>query len=140
VATRAGYIVGWLFVAACVAAYALTWGRLVYVTHHQEAPPRTAVLSVFHGRLRICMQAIDHVHHEPGWSAGTRRYQTRGGELYRVGYRRNPYGGHGRFGVMEVQVPLWYLAFPTCLFMAWRWRRRRRRTIGFEVEPVGNGR
>jgi hypothetical protein len=130
---RTGYILGLLFVLACVAAYPLTWGRWIrcaYFTEH-----RFAFAVVLGGQLRLGYNRPTHLPPElpPGFYADSEPIAGARGRLYTVG--SGTLDGVG--GGIVVFFPLWLPALVASLFMAWRWRRRRtRRGAGFPVDQV----
>ena len=123
---RLGYILGLLFVAACTAAYPLTWDKQLLVRH--QSPRGITFVDVRSGSIAIGVRR-DPFPGEPRWVwSATDMPQTQ--------YRVLP---DFSFTVSDryVHVPLWTTALAASLFMAWRWRRsRRRNALGFEVRTV----
>jgi hypothetical protein len=130
---RTGYILGLLFVLACVAAYPLTWR--IYVGFDFDGPWGQAGFgastgSCFMHRYRDAWAREFRV--RP--SVDTVRMPVRHGWLWQVAADRITFPGGD---AVVYRCPLWMPALPVSLFMAWRWRRRRtRRGAGFPVAEV----
>jgi hypothetical protein len=109
---RVGYIVGWGFVLAYVAAYPLTWGRhagAMYLRSGGWSP----ACEVCNGNVSFGVIALD-------WSVGL-LWETRAAPvgweyLYRMRYVSNaPFGRGG-----SIEFPLWMPAALVGLWMGWR--------------------
>jgi hypothetical protein len=128
---RLGYILGLLFVAACVAVYPLTWGRAGVVRWHEDQLLVRA--GVVMGRFVFVYLDREGIVSTEGLDGSIRKANVEMPMLYEVGLERltRDFG----FG-FQVWFPLWMPALVVSLFMAWRWRRsRRRKAMGFEVGP-----
>jgi hypothetical protein len=126
---RAGYILGLLFVLACVAAYPLTWGRIHVLRRH--SPDRVRHVSVTWGGMVLGTSPSSRfLGPQTGW-----KFRS-GGAVYVPQPLWLPGFGFDA-GYNHLFVPLWMPAMSVSLFMAWRWRRsRRRQATGFEVERL----
>jgi hypothetical protein len=130
---RIGYILGLLFVLACVAAYPLTWGRVVVA--RSVGSGWAHQLSVGHGRLHVTR--FEPVSYADGLVTYTFPSAILGGGRYLPTFRSDFYDFTGSY---DATCPLWMPALATSLFMAWRWRRRRtRRGAGFPVAEKSQG-
>lgn len=136
---RGGYILGLLFVAGCLAAYPLTWGRVLIASYN--APEFMVLVNVRYGgvyfatlgiRPQDLVDSVDPSTVKPlrvGLDAETPPLRD---ELYRVSLAR-PW-----VIPSSTRFPLWMPAAAVAGFMAWRWRRsRRRRGAGFPMERRG---
>ena len=126
---RAGYILGLLFILACAAAYPLTWWKFYNVSH--ESRGRVEFATVQYGELTIGSVSLPTSvsnPHADQWEHGRGWTDSDGRRLYRARLRTtlpNP----------VVSFPLWIPAIAASLFMAWRWRRsRRRQAVGFPLD------
>lgn len=123
---RTGYIVGLLFVAACAAAYPLTWGQSTGVTYQHRG--QEFFMSVAYGRCTVG-RAVGSAENP---SIAFERIPVNWlvtDELYAVRFQR------GNSGTRALLFPLWLPATIVSLFMGWRWRRsRRQNSTGFPLD------
>jgi hypothetical protein len=133
---RIGYILGLPFVAACVAAYPLTWGRDVQAVYGRSGWVLAA--DTCNGRLSVnVVRFVGWGGMDLGPSVEISQAETGARDVYAVRAARTQSGGVKEY---IVEFPLWMPALAISPFMALLWRRRRRRTVGFEVEQVAAGR
>lgn len=127
---RLGHTFGLLFVLPCIAAYPLSWGRNPGVV--LTGSPGYVSIGVAFGRLEVATLRTGRS--EPvSIVADVRKERFSADRLWRVKFGRTSHGT----SVSEVACfPLWIPALASCLFMAWRWQRRRkvRGAVGFPVD------
>jgi hypothetical protein len=140
---RIGYILGLLFVLACVTAYPLTWGHSVLVSYCGSGEAASEILircgHVDLGLYRFVPNPLPQ--EERGLRL--RRGSPTGvyaAYFYNVRFIRESYSSpvHTTH-VHRASFPLWMPALAASLFIAWRWRRRRarRQMPGFDVAKAG---
>lgn len=127
---RAGYTLGLLFVLACAAAYPLTCSRLYILD--RRSPNGMLLITVSSGgfTLGTLPDALTDsaVIERTEWRFGSELAPFRPEVLYRVNYTSGS-------GARWLSLPLWLPALPVSLFMAWRWRRsKRREAAGFPLD------
>ena len=79
---RTGYILGLLFVVACVAAYPLTWGRIVSIAYVTEQG-RHGSVGVVNGQIELGV-GWERMPFKPGWSAERSRFGWWSAQLWKV--------------------------------------------------------
>jgi hypothetical protein len=130
---RIGYTIGLLFVVACVAAYPLTWGKVAVFRYDRLGWCPWGQLTHGHVSVGAYLSTTE------GAYDGLRTLVVSGEfavqYLYVTRYEPIPPTFKVRGGTLT--FPTWLPALPVSLFMAWRWRRSRRRVAaGFEVERL----
>jgi hypothetical protein len=129
---RTGYILGLLFVAACAAAYPLTWGRY-YRCAYMTEQYRYAFAAVTCGQARLCVHRPTHL--APPWPFGFHSYKSSATPARRVAFAIGADTVSSIDGGIVVYFPLWMPALAISLLMVWGWRRsRHRQSTGFPVD------
>ena len=124
---RLGYILGLLFVTACLAAIPATWARrtvLIYSAGAWRASASAGAGRLWLGVSRPVARLNPGftVHRFPGTTANYHRLVAFGVRRYAIGTG------------WSVYCPLWMPALAASPFMAWRWRwGRRQQMAGFQV-------
>lgn len=132
---RVGYIVGLLFVLACMVAYPLTWARASSLAYERAGGWAAGVgiasghieFTLLHAEMTMETRLVSESRPRPMWAR----------DLYAVdvNWSKDEKVRRIVMSVWLVELPLWMPAAVVSLFMAWRWRRsRRQRATGFPLD------